>query len=293
VTSRSIRFAKHTLGVLRWNALSLTPQPLPLFSWSEISLNIIQVENITFAYNPPPIFHGFTWEVNQGETWAILGPSGCGKSTLLYLVAGLKNPTCGEIRINGEIITRPRPQTGLIIQEYGLLPWATVRQNAALGKRIREYYGPDGTHAPESRVPAANVQHWLERLRLIPHANKYPSQLSGGQRQRTAIARTLALEPDILLMDEPFSSLDAPTREALQNLTLELQLEQNFTLLIVTHAIEEAALLGEKILLLGDPPNTLPLVIDNPHVGQAEFRHSPEYQVACRDLRQRMEIEAP
>ena len=114
----------------------------------------------------------------------------------------------------------------------------------------------------------------LDRLGLLPLADKYPSQISGGQRQRTAIARTLALEPDLLLMDEPFSSLDAPTREGLQNLTLELQSEQNLTLVIVTHSIEEAAVLGKKILLLGDPPNSTPQVIDNPAAGQTDYRES-------------------
>jgi ABC-type nitrate/sulfonate/bicarbonate transport system ATPase subunit len=254
---------------------------------------MLQFTDLTFKYGSLPIFQDFSWEVNRGETWAILGPSGCGKSTLLYLIAGLLSPAAGSITINDDPITRPRPQTGLIIQEYGLLPWATVRQNAELGHQVRDFYGPDGTHAPISTVSTGNVNHWLERLRLLPHSHKYPNQLSGGQRQRTAIARTLALEPDLLLMDEPFSSLDAPTREALQNLTLELQPEQNLTLIIVTHAIEEAALLGKNILLLEDPPNTTPKIIPNPQAGTINYRKSEEYQTICQELRQRMEIESP
>ncbi|MDD2695945.1 MAG: ATP-binding cassette domain-containing protein, partial [Anaerolineales bacterium] len=114
-------------------------------------------------------------------------------------------------------------------------------------------------------------------------------QISGGQRQRTAIARTLALKPDLLLMDEPFSSLDAPTREGMQNLTWELKAEQNLTLVIVTHAIEEAAILGEKILLLGQPPNTQAEVVLNPGAGSPEYRLSVEYFALCKQLRQRME----
>jgi NitT/TauT family transport system ATP-binding protein len=181
---------------------------------------MLQVDSLTYSYaDGPPVFEEFNWRVESEESWAVLGPSGCGKTTLLYLLAGLRLPTGGEIRIDGQVLTRPRPKTGLILQDYGLLPWATVRQNAALGLRVRRFYGPDGTHAPEDFQAGYSVDPWLERLGLLSQAEKYPSQISGGQRQRTAIARTLVLQPDLLLMDEPFSSLDAPTREGLQVLT--------------------------------------------------------------------------
>jgi len=252
---------------------------------------MIQIQQLTFSYpNQTPVFLDFNWSVNRGETWAVLGPSGCGKSTLLYLLAGLRFPDRGNVLINGKSLKRPRPHTGLIIQEYGLLPWATVRQNAELGERIRMFYGPDGTHAPQDFQPSQRVDPWLKRLGLLPLTDKYPSQISGGQGQRTAIARTLALEPDLLLMDEPFSSLDAPTREGLQNLTLELQSEQELTLVIVTHAIEEAVVLGKQILLLGDPPNTTPQVIANPRAGQQGYRESETYSALCLSLRENMGI---
>jgi ABC-type nitrate/sulfonate/bicarbonate transport system ATPase subunit len=252
--------------------------------------NMICLEELTYRYSKgPAVFLDFDWRVHKGEAWAVLGPSGCGKTTLLYLLAGLRSPTSGRVLIDGRNLDRPRPHTGLILQEYGLLPWATVRQNAQLGLRIRAFYGPDGKHAPQDFRPDVDVMHWLDRLGLSAVQDKYPAQISGGQRQRTAIARTLALNPDLLLMDEPFSSLDAPTREGLQNLTLELVAEQKLTLVIVTHAIEEAAYLGGKILLLGHPPNKKAQVIDNDRAGHPAYRESHAYFSLCRDLRALME----
>ena len=251
---------------------------------------MIRLQSLAYAYpNSTVVFEDFDWSVEKGEAWCVLGPSGCGKTTLLYLLAGLSFPTAGKVLINGEPLVRPRPHTGLILQEYGLLPWATVQQNASLGIHIRAFYGPDGKHAPQDFLPAVDVDPWLERLGLGAIKDKYPGQISGGQRQRTAIARTLALKPDLLLMDEPFSSLDAPTREGLQNLSLELWDEQQLTLVVVTHAIEEAAFLGRKILLLGQPPNKLPQVFDNPSAGAPNFRDSADYARLVRNLRERME----
>ncbi len=249
---------------------------------------MIQTNSLTFAYpRSAPLFQNFNWEVQRGETWAILGSSGCGKTTLLYLLAGLRMPTSGTVQIDGERILRPRPRSGLILQDYGLLPWATVRENAGLGLRVRSFYGQDGKHTPEGFQPENNVDHWIDRLGLSEVADKFPSQISGGQRQRTAIARTLAVSPDLLLMDEPFSSLDAITREDLQNLTVSLCEEQNLTLVIVTHAIEEAASMGRKILLLGSPPR----VFDNPQAGQVGYRNSQAYHDLCESLRQELRNE--
>jgi ABC-type nitrate/sulfonate/bicarbonate transport system ATPase subunit len=253
---------------------------------------MISIRSITFAYhNLLPLFEDFFLEISRGETWAILGPSGCGKTTLLYLLAGLRFPTKGSIEIDGEHLTRPRPHNGLILQDYGLLPWSTVRENVKLGLRLRKFYGEDGTHAPVNFQPKNSVSYWLERLGIDDVADKYPSQLSGGQRQRTAIARTLVLEPDLLLMDEPFSSLDAVTREDLQNLTLSLCAEQGLTLVVVTHAIEEAVVLGRKILLLDAAPTRTPSIFENPSAGTEGQRESKAYQELCNQLRREMQHE--
>ncbi len=255
---------------------------------------MIELEAITFGYaQAVPIFTRFSWTVKRGETWAVLGPSGCGKTTLLYLLAGLEFPQAGYLSIDGVSMKRPRPQTGLILQDFGLLPWATVSQNAELGLKIRSFYGPDGKHAPETSTNNTDVTYWLDRLGLVVHSSKYPAHLSGGQRQRTAIARTLAMQPDLLLMDEPFSSLDAPTRESLQQLTLELQKEHSLTLIIVTHAIEEAVVLGSKILLLEEPPNSEPQIIPNPDINKPGYRNSKSYLELCQSLRARMGEDEP
>jgi ABC-type nitrate/sulfonate/bicarbonate transport system ATPase subunit len=256
---------------------------------------MIVLDNVTFAYpEQGPVFDHLRWEIKKGDAWAVLGPSGCGKTTLLYLLAGLLRSSGGEIIIGGSALVGPRPRTGLILQDYGLLPWATARKNIVLGLEIRRFYGPDGKHVPMDEDVtefAARVDYWISRLNLDEHDSKYPGQLSGGQRQRAAIARTLALNPDLLLMDEPFSSLDAPTRERLQNLTFELRAEEELTSVIVTHAIEEAAILGKQIMVLGDPPNREPIIVNNPGAGDPDFRLQPAYYDACRRLRDIMEGE--
>ena len=191
-------------------------------------------------------------------------------------------PRRGTITIDGQQITRPRPKTGLVLQDHGLLPWATVWENTYLGLKIRGFYGPDGRHAPLNEpvdTPAARsqVSRWLKRLKIDHLKDKYPAQISGGQRQRTAICRTLALEPDLLLLDEPFSALDAPTREDLERLIVDLNTESGLTTLIVTHNIEEAVIMGRQILVLNTGVNKDPAVFNNAyataaHQDQAAFR---------------------
>ena len=251
---------------------------------------MIDLESVSFQYKTTPLFINFNWHIEKNDSWAILGPSGCGKSTLLSLLAGLRHPTSGNIRINNLPLSRPRPQTGLILQDYGLLPWATVRENVTLGIEIRKFYGADGVHAPEEFSKNSNVNDWLARLGVMGISSKYPAQISGGERQRTAIARTLVLKPDLLLMDEPFSSLDAPTRESLQELTNELVREQNLTMVMVTHSIEESALLGGKVLLLNGTPNQNAVIIENPDFDKRGFHESHAYQILCKKIRSIMQI---
>jgi len=253
---------------------------------------MIQVQDLSFIYpNGITIFETFSWVVERGEAWAIIGPSGCGKTTLLYLLAGLRQSSAGRVLIDGQPLTRPRPRTGLILQDYGLLPWATVWDNAALGLRIRGFYGLDGVHTPPDETlddKQARVDGWLKRLGIDHVAQQYPHQVSGGQRQRAALARTLVLRPDLLLMDEPFGALDALSREDLRNLTLELSAEQRLTTVIVTHNIEEAVFMGERILVLGRPPNREAVVVRNPQAGAASYRQQDIFFARCNQLRELM-----
>ncbi len=244
---------------------------------------MIEIRDLTFAYpgQTTPVFESFDWHVSQGEAWSIIGPSGCGKSTLLYLIAGLRKPGAGSISVNAETVPRKqnRGKTGLVLQDYGLLPWSTIRENAQLGLRIRHFYRQNGQGTSRS------VEYWLDRLGIADLADKYPIQISGGQRQRAAIARTLAIDPDVLLLDEPFSALDALTREDMQRLMIDLQVETGLTMLLVTHNIEEAVYMGQHILVLHAPPNRKADIIENPGAGQRGYRRSPEFLEKTTELR--------
>lgn len=246
---------------------------------------------MSFSYGGEQLFADFTLNIYPGEAWTIIGPSGCGKTTLLSLVAGMLLPSKGSVQVGGEAIRRARPRTGLVLQDHGLLPWATVRKNAELGLTIRNYYGPDGVHSPADMETdpgklIERVDYWLDWLGITELQDKYPAELSRGQRQRTAIARTLVLDPDLLLMDEPFSALDAPIREELQKVMDSFHQESGLTSITVTHDIEEAVVLGENILVLGNGINTQPVVITNDLRGSAEKRNLPEFQGRCEELKQ-------
>ncbi len=242
---------------------------------------MVEIKRLCFSYHQEsPIFLNFNWSIAKGERWSVIGPSGCGKTTLLYLLAGLRLPTSGKINIDGAQLTGPRVSTGLILQDYGLLPWATAFDNISLGLKI---------HRLDSGKVTQITREWLSKLGIDAVSSHYPAELSGGQRQRVAIARTLALEPDLLLMDEPFASLDALTREELQNLTISLWESLFSTIILVTHNIEEAVLLGKRIMILKHPPNTEPIIIDNPGSGCSEYRQMPDFTERCKEVRELVE----
>jgi len=246
---------------------------------------MIDLDGITFGYsgNRPPVFDSFTWNVGAGETWAVTGPSGCGKSTLLLLLAGLLKPQSGTVCFGGQPLQGPSGRTGLVLQDYELLPWATILQNVMLGLRLR-------THPPATGKEDALA--WLDRLGIRDIAHRLPHEISGGQRQRAAIVRALMLEPELVLMDEPFSALDAPNREALQQLTLDMCAERRITLIVVTHNVEEACLMGQQILVLSDATNRHPAVLPNTHATGGAGLADPALAATCVRLKERLRVPA-
>lgn len=220
---------------------------------------MIQFQKVSFSYKKTPLFHDLSLTIGRGEKWVVVGPSGCGKSTLLNLISALAKPTDGRILINGQLLQKPRYKTGLILQDYGLLPWSTVRENILLGKRLQgrsreSFTGKFNTNTmPE-------YQKWVAELRLSDLQYKFPHQLSGGQKQRAAIARTFILNPDLILLDEPFSALDEPTRKDLSAEIETYCAQTGATLVMVSHSIQEAAQLCDHMLVITDLKKHPPLI---------------------------------
>jgi len=215
-----------------------------------------------------------SFAVGEKEFIALVGPSGCGKSTLLHIAAGLSAPTAGAVRLRGERVTEPRPEMMYVFQQYtkSIFPWKTVLDNVCLGIKYR-------SHSSRKEIEAA-ARAQLHVVGLAAYADYHPYQLSGGMQQRVAIARALARRPEILLMDEPFSALDAMMRVELQDLLLELWRELGLTVVFVTHDLDEALYLAQRVVLLSASPGSVAEILDVPLPyprNQVETRRQPIY----------------
>ena len=216
---------------------------------------MISIRALTREYGDVVALDGIDLEVAEGELVCLLGPSGCGKSTLLNAVAGFTQPTRGEIVAGGVPVTGPGPDRGMVFQEYALFPWMSVRANVAFGLEMRG--------EPKASIDA-RVTALLARMHLSEFAERFPKDLSGGMRQRVAIARLLALDSPILLMDEPFGALDALTRRNLQDELLRIWMETRKTVLFVTHSIEESLHLADRIVVMTYRPGRVKAVLPVP-----------------------------
>lgn len=239
---------------------------------------MIEVKDLAFAYQEVEVIKDIKFKIKEGESLAVIGPSGCGKSTLLYLLAGLDKADRGEIKIKGERLEQIRENTGVILQDYGLFPWKTVHDNLALGLKIRGY-----SKSELGKI----VTKTLNRLGIKEFAENYPAELSGGQKQRVAVGRSLVLKPDLMLMDEPFSALDALTREEMQNLILKIHNRDQLTFILVTHDIAEAVFLGRKIAVMRE--GRIIDILENPHFGESDLREKDDFFLLQRQLRKTMQ----
>lgn len=221
----------------------------------KISSAKIIVDNLSQSFGSLWVIEGISLTVGEGEFLAIVGASGCGKSTLLRTMAGLLRPTAGRVLIDNVVVDKPNPKHNLVFQEHALYPWRTVFQNVALGLEIQSR-SSDQIH---DRVRAL-----LSLVGLEDFAGFYPHQLSGGMRQRAALARVLAVDPDVLLLDEPFGALDAMTRLVLQDELLRLWNHSGKTVVLVTHDVEEALFLADRIVIMSALPGRIREILDVP-----------------------------
>lgn len=251
---------------------------------------VVRDENKRGAQKEFTAIENINFTVNEGEFVTLVGPSGCGKSTLLDLITGLTHPTSGKILIDGKEITGPGLDRGIVFQQYALFPWKTARGNIE--------YGLAAKGIPKSQWKE-KVAYYLDLVGLKDFADRYPHELSGGMKQRVAIARSLAFNPDVLLMDEPFAALDAQTRETLQTELLRIWQKTKKTIIFITHGIDEAVYLGQRVVVLSANPGAVKKIVDVPlknrvdnfdiksHETYIEARkevwnllHEPEYQAA-------------
>ncbi|HEY7317074.1 MAG TPA: ABC transporter ATP-binding protein [Candidatus Binatia bacterium] len=245
-------------------------------------VSFIQARNVSLSFRPKnrePVnaLNNFTIEVARGEFVSIVGPSGCGKSTFLNIVLGLIKPDTGEIRLDGTPVTGPSQERAMVFQEFGLLPWRTVAANVELGLELK------GVAAAER---AGRATELIKLVGLGGFERHYPHELSGGMKQRVGLARALATEPEVLLMDEPFAALDAQTRDLMQAELLDIWERTKKTVLFVTHSIEEAAYLSDRVIVMTARPGRTKSVlkINLPRPRDYEMRLCAEFNDIKADI---------
>lgn len=211
---------------------------------------------------------GVNLSLPSGSTCAVIGPSGCGKSTLLKVLAGIITDYEGTVLFDDEPIMPAKQKIGFIPQNYGLLPWKNIEENIWLGLKLKNR---------QTKVDKSAVEFMMRQLGIDGLGKRYPGELSGGQQQRVSLARAFLLKPDLLLMDEPFSALDAITREEIQDVFLEVWKRQAVSTILVTHYVEEAVYLGQKIIILSSHLGQVSKVIDNPLFGGKDIRNNKDF----------------
>ena len=235
---------------------------------------LLEIHALGKSYGPVEALRGAELSVAPGEFVCLLGASGCGKSTLLRIVAGFEPPTTGTVAVRGQNVAGPGPSRGMVFQDYGLFPWLTVRENVGFGPRARGLPRAEVTGIADRFVAMVGLQRF---------ADAYPHQLSGGMKQRVAIARVLANDAELVLMDEPFGALDAMTRERLQDELLTVWQDRKLTVMFVTHSVEEAILLADRVVVLSPGPGRIVAeeIVDLPRPRDVA---SPEFNAVRRKL---------
>jgi NitT/TauT family transport system ATP-binding protein len=235
----------------------------------------IVIDKVNHTYRPPrgrpvPALADVSLEVRPREFLALLGPSGCGKSTLLYLVGGFLPTEAGQIVVEGKPVAAPGPDRGIVFQHFALFPWKTVRGNVEFGLKMKGVAGAD-----RHRI----ADRFITLVKLQGFENHYPAELSGGMQQRVTLARILAANPEVLLMDEPFAALDAMTRQVMQEELLRIHEESRKTTLFITHHVDEALILADRIIVLSARPGRVKAIIGNtlPRPRRIDIQLSPDF----------------
>jgi len=246
---------------------------------------LIQIRNLTKVFEQDQArieaLTGLNLNVYQGEFCCVIGPTGCGKTTLLRIVAGLESPTEGEVLLNGRKVTKPGAERGMVFQEFALFPWRTTRKNIEFGLEIKGIL-------PEKRLEI--VERYVKLVGLQGFEKALPRQLSSGMKQRVAIARALATDPEVLLMDEPFGSLDAQTRNIMQKELLTIWEKTKKTVVFVTHSVDEAVYLADRIVVLTARPGTVKKIVEV-DLPRPRDRTGEGFYAVRRPLLQELEVE--